>query len=268
MIPLPYLTVFRVRGPDAATFLHGQMAADLENLDEGDATFSAYCSPRGQVIAMLLIQRTGNDWLLAGHSELMEPVIERLRRFVLRADVQFEAETGSLAGVPKPGKARGTVTPGGTGLHYVFGNNSAAAPETAVSDWRWRELEQGVSWLGPASSERFIPQMIGLDRIGAVSFSKGCFPGQEVIARARYLGKVKRGPVLVAFRGLSDLAVGDDVSLTADDQSADGVVVELVRRADDAVLVVVVSSLDESAPVRRIEHRGENAQADRIQRLD
>ncbi|MBT8060024.1 MAG: hypothetical protein KJO33_10535 [Gammaproteobacteria bacterium] len=197
---LDYLRLARVSGPDAGPFLQAQLSADIAALENGDSTLAAYCNPKGQVLGVLLICRDDDAFLVAAQKELLPGILQRLGMYVLRSNVEF-GTAGKLAvfGLPSaetqsPGCR--TYSPGPTGLHYAL---SESTPPSAVDPaaWRARELALGLSWLGPETAGRFIPQMLGLDRLGAVSFSKGCYPGQEIVARARYLGKVKRKPLLL-----------------------------------------------------------------------
>ncbi|MDX1381229.1 MAG: folate-binding protein [Xanthomonadales bacterium] len=197
---LPYLAAARVAGPDAAAFLHAQLSADVAALADGAGGFACHCSPRGQVYGLLLVCRRGPDFLLAGAAGLLPGMLQRLRLFVLRAKVELalaeELAVFGLGGAAETAD-REAVNPA-AGLVYAISaprDATGGAPEGAADAWKSAELRRGVAWLEPATSERFIPQMLGYDRLGAVSFTKGCYPGQEIIARARYLGKVKRGPL-------------------------------------------------------------------------
>ena len=199
-IALPKLAVARVRGADASAFLHGQLSADIAGLSEGAATFACYCSPRGQVLGLLLVGRAGDEFLAVADAGLLPGMLQRLRMFVLRADVEIEPAAELVVyGAPQAagaGRVGRDFEPAGIGLCYRLA--PPGLPSAGDADqWKLQELARNVVWLDAATSERFIPQMLGLDNIGAVSFSKGCYPGQEIIARARYLGKVKRKPLLL-----------------------------------------------------------------------
>jgi folate-binding protein YgfZ len=132
-----------------------------------------------------------------------------------------------------------------------------------VSDWKAAELQQGVAWLDERTSERFIPQMLGFDRIGAVSFNKGCYPGQEIVARARYLGKVKRGPLQLRLEAETDAAkrspagleTGAVVALVTGDDRLDATVVDHVRLPDGRALLFLVAPL-QGADAKAVEIDG------------
>lgn len=273
MSPLPYLSLYRVSGADAAGFLQAQLAADVAPLAVGDACYSAWCSARGQVIGLMLVHRQEGGWLLAGESRLMDAMMQRLRRYVLRARVEITAAPGRLSGLPAdmPPPAGATVLEPfpksghepGTGLRYALAGPGDAA-DVEPADWRWQELRHGVLWLEPATSERFVPQMLGLDRLGAVSFNKGCYPGQEVIARARYLGRIKRRPVWLECSMAPQLQVGAECALRCNGASVEGIIADRVRRQDGATLAVVVAALAPDARVESIVIDGSNIPAVRL----
>jgi hypothetical protein len=199
MTPLHYLSVARFKGPDAGEFLHAQLSADIAALEPGDSTYACYCSPRGQVIALLLVCRRHDDYLVAAATALLPRILTRLRMFVLRSSLEFSAAPATMVygvGAQEELSVSGAFTPGGTGLHYLLSQSVAENNERSEL-FKAQEIRKRVTWLEPETSEKYIPQMLGFEQIGAVSFTKGCYPGQEIIARSRYLGKVKRKPVVV-----------------------------------------------------------------------
>jgi tRNA-modifying protein YgfZ len=255
MTPLPYLSVLKLSGDDVSSFLHGQLAADVASLKPGEATFAAYCSARGQVIALMLVCQVGKEWLVLLESGLAEAVTARLRMFVLRARVVIEhAHDLQAAGLSPdadaPPGAR-VFSPRQTSLRYAV-TSPESGPAGAVLAWRRNEICAGVAWLEPASSERFIPQMLGLDAIGAVSFSKGCYPGQEIVARTRYLGKVKRHPVLVQLEGGARLGAGESCFVLGDGKEVEAVIVDVVCPLDQPCVAFLVAPLEKTDPVTAI----------------
>ena len=204
-----------VRGADAAGFLHAQLTNDVRRLAPGGVALGAWCTPRGQVRNLFWIVRRpdGARFSLVAPAREADDLARRLRAFVLRAKVEVERTGERVAGaagsgseafvagrvgrVPAPGSA---VESGGrTAFHppvgparfLVLGPDPAPAG-TPEAGWRRLEVAAGIAWLTDETRESFIPQMLDLDRLGALSFEKGCFPGQEIIARARYLGRLKR----------------------------------------------------------------------------
>lgn len=258
---LPYLAVARVQGADAAAFLQAQLSADIAALTDGDATFACYCSPRGQVYGLLLVCREpgrpgeagAGDFLLAGAAGLLPSIIERLRRFVLRSRVALEpAPDLAVCGAPPEAAPASGIYSTLPGLAYRIAETSQCAPDgRAAAAWKALELRQGVAWLDAATSERFIPQMLGFDRLGAVSFSKGCYPGQEIVARARYLGTVKRKPLRLLVDGAPEMPPGSPVRLMqaadpGNGRGLDGTVIDSAAGgAEEQATVLVVAAAPE-----------------------
>jgi folate-binding protein YgfZ len=194
--PLAHLALLSFSGADAAGFLQGQLTQDLRRLDDGSTRLAALNTPQGRVVATLWLK---GDATLFGllPAELAEPVVARLRRYVLRAKVAIEAlPDWSLREIPR-GTSQlpvGSVRfgmPDGRALLAVPG--AAAAPnEAATRDWLRRDVAAGLPVLGTATSGQFVAQMLNLDRLDAISFAKGCYTGQEIVARTQNLGRIKR----------------------------------------------------------------------------
>ena len=217
-------TVLGVSGADAPDFLHGQFTNDLLALPRDQAQLSAYCLPKGQMIANFLIwYSVGGQFRIALPSGLEQALSRRLQLFKLRADIKIEslAETLALFGVtdacpgdrpaclaslpPSPlGKTEAgpyTVVawPGQSSRWLVACPPDAApalwkggeAPESGSDWWRLWDIEEGIPFVRAQNSEQFVPQHLNLDLIDAISFDKGCYPGQEVVARMKYRGHVK-----------------------------------------------------------------------------
>jgi len=244
MIELSFLSVARFSGPDAGSFLQAQLSADIAVLASGKAAFACYCSPRGQVISLLLVCREGDEYLVAGASALLPAVLRRLGMFVLRSKVEFAIQSGMKIfgqAVEDPPSIGGSVfKPEAVGLAYLLSDQPQLA-NGSEDDWKLMELNNNVTWLEPATSEKFIPQMLGFDNIGAVSFSKGCYPGQEIVARARYLGKVKRKPLLVATAQELWVEPGQTIELLRAEQWTAATVVDSVFVRDTGTLLFTVA---------------------------
>ena len=204
---LPSLTLLEVSGADAPEFLHGQFTNDVLGLEDGKATLSAWCNPKGRVIATFLLCRSGDRYWLALPQALQSAFLRRLKMYVLRAPVNIAMadqglSLGGMIGAPA-GRAPGVfpvVSPAArlNDLAIVI-----AAPETLrelrngpvgnEQAWDAANVSRGVPWLrGEQISERFLPQELNLEALGALSYDKGCYPGQEIIARLRYRGEIKR----------------------------------------------------------------------------
>lgn len=225
---LPFLAPVEVTGADALTFLHGQFTSDVMGLAPGGVQFSAWCDARGRVVTTLLLARMPQRLVLFLPAALCSAFVERIQRFRLRAAVEFRDRSSDwtcigLAGAgpdtddfPPPGRvselddlvrvslpgispAR-TVVTGEPGLvTELYQSLEAHLPPAPSDNWRARDDADGIAWLNTEASGEYLPQELGLDRLGGLSYSKGCYPGQEIIARVRYRGQVKRGLALVAL---------------------------------------------------------------------
>ena len=220
--------LIRASGEDAASFLHGQLTQDMSHLEPGQARLAGYCSAKGRLLATFVVWRPApNEFLLACSADLLPVVLKRLSMFVLRAkckltDVSAErplwggagdAAWAASAAFGQPSAAPPWTCTAGEwgdavalpdalvdGMHVPRWLLAAAVPwaETLELDaWRWLEAKSGVARVMAATSEQFVPQMINLDLVGGVNFQKGCYPGQEVVARSQYRGTLKRRGAVV-----------------------------------------------------------------------
>lgn len=268
---LPYLAVARVAGSDATAFLHAQLSADVAAIAEGEGGFACYCSPRGQVFGLLLVCRRGSGFLLAGASGLLPGILQRLRMFVLRARVELAlADELMVFGLDDPvDPAAGDAVHTAAGLDYAIAalhDAPRGTPEAAAGAWKAAELGHGVVWLEPATSERFIPQMLGFDRLGAVSFTKGCYPGQEIIARARYLGKVKRKPLRLLLQegdasarlAAGAAEIGSTLGLAAGAERLEATLVDHATQPETGHALLFVVAPETAESVQSVEFGGRN----------
>jgi folate-binding protein YgfZ len=142
-------------------------------------------------------------------------------------------------------------------VQYAISDMKPMAHPEATARWRRAELLFGVPWLNAASSEKYIPQMLGLDGIGAVSFSKGCYPGQEVIARARHLGEVKRRPQVLDIDGPKAPDLKSPCFIRTSDGQVEATVVHCVANSATSYTIFVVAALQAGEAVRAVEQNGE-----------
>lgn len=248
MIPLSNLAVLEFQGDDARQFLQNQLSADIDAIAVGQSGFACCCNPAGRVLALLLILPLDDRVLAVLSADLAEDTRTWLNRFILRSDVRITARndlfvaTGGATDIA--GAAVGPVEPL-EGLPYAVLDEPFPDIETgpdAAAAWKAEELRRGVCWLDSASAGQFLPQMLGFEAIGALNFRKGCFPGQEVIARTRYLGKLKRRPLLLQLEAGAPLPVMQKVTLETEQDSVSGVVVDEGRDASGRCLMLVVRS--------------------------
>ena len=223
---LPFFGVVRVSGEDRASFLHGQLSNDINHLNENTACHATYNPPKGRVLANMIVLNRGEDLLLIMAQDLTEAIVKRLRMFVLRAKVIFEplpdfAVAGELDETASPSPAAEPAlsfpAQADNGVYTIILPHSGRLkigeagllPEydaAAENAWNLHEIRSGYAWISTATKETAVAQMLNQHIIGGVHFKKGCYPGQEIIARAQYRGQVKRG--LAVLRGDSLEAAG------------------------------------------------------------
>ena len=261
-VKLDYLSVAKVSGTDSGAFLHAQFSADIASLQPGESTFACYCNPKGKVIAVLLVYRendTSEDarkdsFLLIGSTALMTSTLQRLSMYILRAKVAVEEQPGvSVFGCKSEAEDSMTVINTFSDGLYAVSETKQENGESSTGGWLETEITKGISWLDQNISQRFLPQMLGADAIGALSFSKGCYPGQEIVARARYLGKVKRLPMLVRVNGPGRIETGQKISLHNDDDQVDAIVVGQGEDRNGSSLLRLVTSADAALSFDRIQ---------------
>ena len=228
------LGVLRARGADAGAFLQGQLSNDTTRLQPGQLQWSGYHNPQGRVIALLRLTPLAADDLLAlMPAELVPVVVARLQRYVLRAKVRISDDSAQWQILGYPGTApqlpggalalpcgssRQLVllaTPGGApeaGADHGTGIEATAVPGTRL-DWVACDIAEGLPQVYLSTSEAFVAQMLNLDVIGGIAFDKGCYTGQEIIARAHYRGQVKRRMQRFVTAAATTLTPGQTVKL-------------------------------------------------------
>jgi hypothetical protein len=221
--------LIRVSGADAGTFLQGQLTNDVSALDAGHSQLNGWLTAKGRLLAVLRVFRRDTDWLLRLPQILVEPIVKRLRLFVLRAQVQIEDAATDLAGFALCGEDSPPLLAEVLGFKPCLQDEGSliecdgvsilrapgesprfelyAPPATLAALWKqlgesaqpandasWRllELRAGLPEIYPETQDRLVPQMANLQLVGGVSFTKGCYPGQEIVARMHYLGALKR----------------------------------------------------------------------------
>jgi folate-binding protein YgfZ len=191
------LGVLAFRGADAARFLQGQLSADVEKLEPGASTLAGLHNPQGRVIALLALLRTNPEEVLAVlPRELVAAVEQKLRKYILRSKVRIEDPSNTLrvlgcANGPAPNEGISQLRWGDRRLLLAPTDFPIDAGQSRA-DWERLDIAEGLPQVYTATSEAFVAQMLNLDLLGAIAFDKGCYTGQEVIARAHYRGRVKR----------------------------------------------------------------------------
>jgi folate-binding protein YgfZ len=263
--PLPHWGVIRAQGADAAAFLHGQLTNDFALLDSAHARLAGYCSAKGRLLASFVGWRHRDDeLLLACSADLLAATQKRLSMFVLRAkcklsDASAELRLLGLAG-PSASAYLGTAAPaevwgktthqGADVVRLPDAHGSVrylwsapldvpppALPAMDAQAWRWAEVASGVAQIEAKTVDQFVPQMINYELVGGVDFQKGCYPGQEVVARSQYRGTIKRRSFL--FSTDAPMVAGQEVFHDADPSQPAGLVANAAASADGRHLGLV-----------------------------
>ena len=191
-----------VSGEDARDFLHAQLTNDVQGLASDRAALAGWCSAQGRLLATLLVVPAPQGFLLQLARDLAPAVAKRLGMFVLRSKVKVADESASWvqdgvwdADFQQPDVAwkDGVATVRVGERRFIqLGRNIAEKPTATEEDWVLGEIRAGRPFISSATQDKFVPQMVNLEKLGGVDFQKGCYPGQEIVARAQYRGQVKR----------------------------------------------------------------------------
>lgn len=221
---LSHFGLMQFSGEDAQSFLQGQLTNDVKRVSGSVGQYTAYCTPKGRMLASMLLFMDETGYQLQLPQSLLPAVLKRLSMYILRAkvkatDASENAIRLGLAGVGAAEALAELAEIPAANLELTHANGIIVirlgeqrfellvAPDQAVRvweslrrtatpvgahGWQWLEIRAGVPIVLPETQEAFVPQMVNLERIGGVSFKKGCYPGQEIVARMHYLGKLKR----------------------------------------------------------------------------
>ncbi len=258
--------VIRAAGDEARKFLHGQLTQDFEHLAADEARLAGHCTAKGRLLASFVGWRRGPDEvLLACSADLLPAALKRLSMFVLRArckltDASAELPLWGLAGeaaqvalgaaAPAAVWGRGTfgaadvirlpdaLVAGARVPRFLWaGTPPPELPRLDPSAWQWLEVMSGVARVVAATVEQFVPQMVNLELVGGVNFQKGCYPGQEVVARSQYRGTIKRRSHLLL--GTEPMHPGQEIFHSEDPAQPAGMVVLAGTRDGTAYAALV-----------------------------
>ncbi len=273
--PLTHLGLIACQGEDAQTFLHGQLSNDVKQLKPLRSEYAAYCSAKGRMLANFLLWQEGQAYYLQLARSLLPAVQKRLGMFVLRAKVELADVSESRPVLGVAGKAAAAVLrelfptvpqrahqvvhdatygtlialPGDRfqliaeleAAKQLWHRLAAALTPVGTPCWEWLEIRNGLPLITPATQEQFVPQMANMELIGAVNFQKGCYPGQEIVARTQYLGQLKRRMVLAHIDGSTPPRAGDDLFGGGPDGQASGMVVNAQAAPDGGYELLAVA---------------------------
>jgi len=229
-----------VTGADARTFLHSQLTNDIENLPSDRAALAGWCTAKGRLLASFLVIPSSTGFLLQLARDLAPAIAKRLSMYVLRSKVKVADESDAWAqyGVWDAGlNVNGVAWNGESvtvrvdpGRFLRIGKALLLSPTKPEESWTLEEIRAGRPLITAATQDQFVPQMVNFEALGAISFQKGCYPGQEIVARAQYRGQVKRRMVHVQAPAGAALKPGQEFN--------GGVVVD--SAAGEALAVVPV----------------------------
>ena len=249
---LSHLGLLEISGADAVTFLQGQVTNDVSLLNGSNAHYSAYCNPKGRMLALFLAFAHYDHLHLQFNRELLEPTMRRLKMYVMRSKVEIKdvsdsiikfglngpqaasmlasvfskiptqdyelvsLENGATLKLPSVnGDARFEIFTDSTNAPVIWDALKNNCQIVEKPHWDWLEIQAGIPDVELKTQEQFVPQMLNLDILNGINFKKGCYTGQEIVARTHYLGTVKRRTYLaeIAAESQSDIApqAGDKV---------------------------------------------------------
>ncbi len=242
-------------GADARSFLHSQLSCDVNTLEAARAQFGSYNTPQGRMLASFLLCHTEAGYFMQLARELTASIRKRLTMYILRAKVEIAdvSEQYEIIGLARAhdalaamfgripdGKLELTANSGAYLLRLddrrfeiIAPRDSAQALLAALgstaggepAQWEWLDIRAGIPWITPATQEQFVPQMANLDVLGGVSFNKGCYPGQEIVARMHYLGRLKQRMYLANIPGATSPQPGDKLFSSGFGEQASGMIV-------------------------------------------
>jgi len=273
----------RVSGEEAQSFLQNLLSNDIRDVSSTSAQLSSLNSPKGRILATMLIWRADNDYLLQLPRVLCEPIRKKLGMYVLRTKVKISdaneevislglsgADTQQLLGAQfgeLPQLPLGVIASGQVSLIKISDTRwqlnatpqqaqtlwmelSTKARLAGSACWDWLNIRSGIPVILPQTQEQFVAQMANLDLIGGVNFRKGCYPGQEIVARTQYLGKLKRRMYLAHIDSTESPQAGDELFSADMEGQAIGMLANITAAPEggyDVLAVVQTSSRETQA---------------------
>ncbi len=276
--PLPHLGIIRAAGADAASFLHNQLTNDVLLMKEGQCRLAAFCNAKGRMQASFVVyKRSAEELLLIGRRDLLAQTVKRLSMFVLRAKAKLTDASDEFQVLGLAGDAALTALNGASAepwhrhtagaadvltLYPALGQPRAfwvaekdtvvpTGPALSAELWQVGEVMSGIAWVELATFEAFVPQMLNYESVDGVNFKKGCYPGQEVVARSQFRGTLKRRAFIV--QSAAPMAAGQEVFSSLDATQPCGLV---AQAADDGASHVAVVELQLTATENSSLHLG------------
>ncbi len=276
MAQLAHMGVIRAQGEDAASFLQGQLTQDFALLDTSQARLAGYCSAKGRMLASFIGFKTApTEILLVCSRDLLAATLKRLSMYVLRAKVKLSDASAEFMLRGLVGEAASAlidpslaawsrIESGAASVVQLYpalgqqralwiaplGEREPAAPQVSAELWQWSEVRSGIATITLPIMESFVPQMLNYESVGGVNFKKGCYPGQEVVARSQFRGTLKRRAYLVHCE--QPLAAGQEVFHSLDEGQPCGIVAQSAAAPSGGfdALVSMQTSAAESGSLR------------------
>ena len=275
-VELKRLGMLSCTGDEARAFLHAQLTSDISGLEPDRARYAGWCSAKGRLLASFLVVPFARGFLLQMARDLAPPVAKRLSMFVLRAKVKVADASGdwvqfglwgpgaaerlAALAMPVPAADLGVASDADAVVVRIMPQHFVLLVRAAQRDrvpgnsdegaWALEEIRAGRPLVVQATQDLFVPQMVNLERLGAVDFKKGCYPGQEIVARTQYRGVLKRR--MVRARIAAAAAPGNDLYAADLPGQASGTVVNAAPAPEggtELLAVVQISSLESASPI-------------------
>lgn len=247
IVPVTHLGLINATGEEARTFLHNLTSSNIKSLPANSAQLSSLSGPKGRMLANFLVWQTGDGFRLALSTDLQTQILKKLGMYVLRTKVKLSdssevriligvageeaAKALAAAGLSVPADRFGMAQTAETSVirlneaRFLIDTQADTAPAlwntladaglvaTGTAAWQWLDIQAGIPWINATTTDEFVAQMVNYELLGGVSFDKGCFPGQEIIARTQHIGKVKKR--MFAAHVPSDMAIAGGTDIYA-----------------------------------------------------
>ncbi|MDR4517313.1 MAG: folate-binding protein [Nitrosomonas sp.] len=282
LVDLSHYGLLRFSGVDVQTFLQNQLSCDVREVTENQGQYGSYCTPKGRVLASFILWQKDDAWIMQLPASLCAGMQKKLSMFILRAKVNITDSSNQWVRMGIAGKEacqrlqevleispeecaqlrmihtsdasilchapdRLELIAIEASAHKIWQLLSKNACPAGAGCWNWLEINAGIPAITVETQEQFLPQMINLDLIGGVSFKKGCYPGQEIVARTQHLGQLKRRMYLANIGTNDPVSAGDDIFGTDAENQSCGKIVNAAASPDggfDVLAVIQISSVD------------------------
>lgn len=257
MIKLTNWSVIKIIGQNAATFLQGQLTCDVTKIEDGQSCLAALCNHQGRVLAVLLLFKKGIDFFAVMPSCISDQFVQHLTKFAVFSKVPIKNVSDNYTVLGLIGEQIETPSQYQTGklapsLAISFGPKELE-PDCEIDEVKWKLacISRGIPFIYEKTIATVTPHMLNLHLSEAISFNKGCYVGQEIIARTHYLGKSKRRLHCATVQTEDEVSVGD--TLTADHQEV-GLIIDSVKTNNHNLILAVIQETAISSDIFYQDH--------------